>query len=152
MLLQVLVLNNVNIDGFVNPYVFVLFILMLSFDTKPLKLLLLGFLLGLIIDLFNGTLGMNAFATVVVAFLRPHFLNTFKPRSDKIRYPSVKTFEFSWMLFYITSLIFIHHVVYFLIENGSFVNIFHTLVLIILSTIISSFIAFLLLFTFNSEK
>ena len=89
VLTQVLVLNHIQFSGFVNPYVFPLFILLLPFDTKGWVLLFSAFFLGLIIDLFNGTMGMQTFATVFMAFLRPLFLRNFQPKSDKHNYPNL---------------------------------------------------------------
>ena len=152
VLLQVLVLNKVNVDGFVNPYVFPLYILLLSFDTKGWILLVTAFFLGLIIDLFNGTMGVQVFATVSMAYLRPFFLKYLLPKVDKVNYPSLKENGFAWMLVYVSSLIFIHHLIYFLIEAGSLNNFIHTILLIVLSTLVSVFIIFLLLYTFISRK
>lgn len=152
VLLQVLFLNKVNIGGYVNPYIFPLYILLLSLDTKKWNLLVSAFFLGLFIDLFNGTIGMHVFATVFVAYLRPIFIKTFSSKSDKINYPSLKENGFSWMLFYVFTLIFIHHFIYFFIEVGSLTNFFHTILLIFLSSIVSVFIIFLLLYTFINKK
>ncbi|MFT4643986.1 MAG: rod shape-determining protein MreD [Planctomycetota bacterium] len=152
VLLQSLVLNNVNVSGLINPYVFPLFILMLPFDTKGWVLLFSAFFLGFTIDLFNGTMGMQTFATVFMAFLRPLFLQNFQPKSDKFTYPNLKENGFGWFLFYFLSLSFIHHITYFLIEIGSLNNFAHTISLSFLSTLVSVFIMFLLVFTFNSKR
>jgi len=49
---QLLVFNNIELSGYINPYVYVLFILLLPFDVPRVVLLLSAFLLGLCIDLF----------------------------------------------------------------------------------------------------
>lgn len=152
ILLQSLVLNHVNVSGLINPYVFPLFILLMPFDTKNWVLLFSAFFLGLTVDLFNGTIGMQTFATVFMAFLRPLFLKTFQPKSDKYNYPNLKENGFGWFLVYFLSLTFIHHLTYFVIEIGSLTNFVHTISLSFLSTLISVFIMFLLLFTFNTKK
>ena len=151
VVLQTLVLNQVNINGFINPYVFPLFFLLLSFDTKPWVLMLSAFFLGLFIDLFNGTLGMHAFSCTLMAYLRPFFLSTFQPKTDKYNAPSITYHGSSWMLLYVTAMLFVHHLCYFFLEAGSLVNFFHTLLLFFISLITSVFISFLLLFTFNSK-
>ena len=152
VLLQVLILNKINIIGYVNPYVFPLFILLFHIDTKGVALLLSAFALGFIIDLFNSTLGMHTFAMVFMAYLRPVFISFFRPKSDKVQYPTLQENDFSWMLFYVFSMLFIHHLVYFFIEAASFTNFIHTFSLVVLSTVMSTFISFLLLFTFKSSK
>lgn len=151
-ILQTLVLNQINVNGYINPYVFPLFIILLPFDTKPWMLLLLGFSFGLFIDLFNGTMGMHAFATTLMAFLRPYFLKTFQPKSEKYNYPSLRNNGFTWLLVYVMSMLAIHHICYFFIEAGSLSGFFQTILLIFVSLIISTIISFLLLFTFNSSE
>ena len=50
--IQVAILNNIQISGFINPYVYVLFILLLPFETPNWVLLVLSFFLGLSVDIF----------------------------------------------------------------------------------------------------
>lgn len=147
-----MILNQINIHGLVNPYIFPLFILLMPFDTKQGTLITVGFFLGLLIDLFNGTMGMHAFATTLMAFLRPYFLEYFESKSDKFLFPSIKNNGFVWMLVYISSLLSVHHLCYFLIEAGNLTNFFHIILLAFLSLFISVFIIFLLLFAFKSSK
>jgi len=66
---QVFILNHLNLDGYVNPLLYTWFILLLPFFTPGWVLLLTGFLLGISIDLFTATPGLNAAATVLMAFL-----------------------------------------------------------------------------------
>jgi len=70
VLFQVLVLNNIQFLGYINPYVYILFVLALPVQTPRWFTLFLAFCLGLTIDTFSNTMGMHAFAAVMVAFLR----------------------------------------------------------------------------------
>ena len=74
---QLLIFNNIEFSGYVNPYVYILFIILLPFETPKVLLLVLAFLMGLIIDLFLGTPGVHTSATVLMAFFRPFILGTF---------------------------------------------------------------------------
>ena len=69
VLLQVLVLDNIQISGHIVPHFYVLFILLMPFETPNWLLLLTAFALGLSVDMFNHTLGMHAAATVFMASL-----------------------------------------------------------------------------------
>jgi len=51
--LQVLILNNINFLGYINPYLYVLFILLYPFAGNQSLFLILSFLLGLSIDIFD---------------------------------------------------------------------------------------------------
>ena len=77
ILLQVLVLNNVQFLGFLNPYIYILFILSLPVKFPRWITLILGFVLGLIIDIFSNTIGIHAFATVLIAFFRAGIIKLF---------------------------------------------------------------------------
>ena len=80
ILFQVLVLDNILLNGYLNPYFYVLFIILMPFETPRWLLLISGFLLGLSVDLFENTLGMHAAATVFMALVRPWVLSIFAPR------------------------------------------------------------------------
>ena len=92
VLLQVLILNNVHIAGYATPFLYIYFILKFSSGTSRNELMLWAFFFGLTIDIFADTPGMNAAATVFLAFLRPSLLRLFTPRDtlDSI-IPSFKT-------------------------------------------------------------
>ena len=57
VLIQVMILNNIQVSGFINPYMYVLFILLLPFETPNWLLLLLSFFLGLSVDVAAITKG-----------------------------------------------------------------------------------------------
>ena len=47
ILFQVLVMDNVMINGYMIPYIYILFILLMPFETPRWAQLILGFLLGM---------------------------------------------------------------------------------------------------------
>ena len=77
---QVLVMDNVMLNGYMVPYVYLLFILLMPFETPRWIVLLSGFALGLTIDLWEHTPGMHTAATVLIAFIRPYFMSLMSPR------------------------------------------------------------------------
>ena len=68
VLLQVLILNNVHIAGYATPFLYIYFILKFASGTSRNELMLWAFFFGLTIDIFADTPGMNAAATVLLAF------------------------------------------------------------------------------------
>ena len=96
ILLQVLILNHIHILGIATPFLYIYFILKLPSGISRNVLMLLAFLLGLLIDVFSNTPGMNAAATVFLAFIRPVYLRLFTPRDllDSIT-PSFKAMGIS---------------------------------------------------------
>lgn len=126
--IQVLVLNNIRFLGFINPYLYVYFILFLPSSISKDMTLCLGFLLGLIIDIFSGTLGCNTFATVLLAYLKPIFQKAFGPREDyDIVFPSLHSFGMGRYIQYVFYLVFIHQLVFFYVETLSFAYFWRTL-------------------------
>ena len=74
--------------------------------------MLWAFFLGLTVDIFSDTPGMNAAATVALAFLRPTFLRLFVPRDafENI-VPSIKSMGIVPFLKYLVVSVFIHHAI-----------------------------------------
>jgi rod shape-determining protein MreD len=145
ILLQVLVLNYIEFSGFINPYLYVLFILLLPFGTPQWVLLVSSFFLGLIIDIFMGTWGINAFASVFMAYLRPYLLKVIAPRDgyETGTYPSTKWFGFEWFFKYAAFLVIAHHLVLFYTEAFKFHQFFSTMLRVILSSVFTLLLIFL---------
>ena len=78
--IQVLVLNNVLFMNYINPYIYILFILLLPFDTARWLLLVLSFALGFSVDAFQNTMGLHAFSCVFIAFIRRPILYFLLPQ------------------------------------------------------------------------
>ncbi len=136
VLLQVLILNNVELSGYINPYFYLLFILLLPFETPKWLMLALAFSLGITIDLFSNTLGMHAFACVLVAFFRPYLLKLIAPREgyDSGTEPRIKYFGLEWFMKYAVIMVVTHHFALFFIETFKFHQFFSTMLRVILSS------------------
>lgn len=137
VLVQVLILNQLNLGGYINPYLYILFIMVLPVAIPGWLLLILGFLTGLTIDAFLNTPGMHASATVFLSFMRPLFLRYIAPRDgyESGSLPIPAHFGFIWFLNYAVLCVVTHHLFYFLVEAFTFNNIFSTLWRVIMSSI-----------------
>lgn len=137
ILLQVLVLNNVAFSGSINPYLYILFILMLPFDAPKWLSLVSAFFLGLSIDIFTSTVGMHAAASLFMAYSRNYLLKLFAPRDgyDPILSPTIQDMGLVWFLSYSSILTFLHHAFLFTIELFRFTEFFPTLGRALLSSI-----------------
>ena len=132
--------DHIHVAGYATPFIYIYFLLMLNLDTKRNTLLLAGFLLGLVIDMFANTPGMNAAATTLLAFLRPWLLSLFVPRDNTDdRRPGVRSMGFGPFLGYVLTAVFVHHTVLLLLDTFSFFD-WKTLVLKVLaSTALTTF-------------
>jgi rod shape-determining protein MreD len=136
VIFQVLILNNIQYTGFLNPYLYILFILMLPFETPNWFLMILAFFLGLIIDLFSNTIGIHASATVFLAFLRPILLQIISPRDgyEPGTRPIIAHYGLGWYLKYTVILVLAHHFFLFFVEVFSFSDVHRTLIRILFSS------------------
>ena len=136
VLLQVVIMDNIQFSGYINPFFYIIFILLLPFETPNWFLLLLAFILGFSIDLLNGIPGMHASACVFMAFLRPFVLKNFSPHDgyETGTIPCISHYGIEWFAKYTLILVLAHSVFLFYIESFSFIDFFHTLVRVILST------------------
>jgi hypothetical protein len=138
ILTQVLIFNHIQFSGFVNPYIYVLFILLLPISSPRYVVLLLAFLLGIAVDIFSNSLGIHSFATVFAAYLRPIVIRVISNREeDRNDYPGLAQNKFRWFFGYITIMVVIHHLVLFYVEVFTFTNFFETLVRVLLSSVFS---------------
>ena len=140
ILFQVLVMDNVMLNGYMIPYIYLLFILLMPFETPRWTQLVLGFLLGMGIDLFLNTPGMHTAATVLVAFIRPYLLNLLAPRDGygTDSFPRIHYYGFLWFLKYTLIIVVIHHFLLFYLEVFQLKDFLSTLLRVILSSILST--------------
>lgn len=138
VLVQVLIFNQVQFSGFFNPYIYVLFVLLLPLSTPRYLMLISAFLLGFIIDVFSNSLGVHSAATVFVAYIRPLVIRLISNREDdRSDYPGLNQNKLSWFINYAFIVVFIHHAILFYLEVYTFANFFNTLYRVILSSLFS---------------
>jgi rod shape-determining protein MreD len=148
ILLQVLLFNNIQFSGYVNPYVYILFILLLPIELPSWIVLLTCFGTGLVIDFFTGSPGMHTSATVLAGFIRPYVLRLVSPRDgyESGSDPSMMIYGFRWFFSYALLMVLVHHTALFYLEVFRFADFFRTMLRVILSTLFS--MTFILLIEF----
>jgi rod shape-determining protein MreD len=146
MLLQLLLFDNIQFSGYVNPYVYIMFIILLPIEIPSWILLLLSFMTGLIMDLFSGSPGMHSSATVLAGFARPYILRIVSPRDGyELRSePSMLNYGLRWFLIYTVLVVLVHHTALFYLEVFRFADFFRTMLRVLLSSLFTvSFIVLL---------
>ena len=154
ILLQVLIIRNINLGTYFIMLPYVLFILSLPFETPRLVILGLSFVTGIAIDLFYSTPGLHASACTFMGFARYYVLKFVAPRDgyDVVVQPTVEDMGLEWFLKYAGVLIFIHHFVFFYFEVFRFDEFFRTLLRVILSTIGTFLLVYLIQFLFYARR
>ena len=151
---QVLIIKNIELGRFINPFIYVLFIVVLPFETPKWLILVAGFVTGITIDMFYDTAGMHAAACVLMAYVRPGILKLFSPR-DGYEFgtqPTVQYLGVPWFLSYSGILIFLHHLVLFYLEIFRFSEFFSTFFRVLISTIFTVLIVVITQYLFNRKK
>jgi len=121
--IQVLLLNNINLGGYINPFLYIYFILLFPLDGNKSLLIFLSFLLGLSIDIFEDSGGVHAAASAFIAYIRPFVLKFSFGVSYEYKSVKIKKADTTEKITYITSLVLMHHFVMFSLEIFSFKHI-----------------------------
>jgi len=120
LFLQVLVLNHVHFAGYATPLIYIIIILDFARSSSRIKLLLTGFVLGLVMDMFTNTPGVASGATTLLAAIQPSLLSLFIPAdSDESLVPSTREMGVGPYFRYAFLGILIHHAAFFLLESFS---------------------------------
>jgi len=141
VLAQVLLLNHVDFLGYINPYLYILFILIFPFIGNKSVLIILSFFLGLIIDFFGDSGGIHAAACVFIAFIRPVVLKYSFGISYEYNTIKISNAPFFQQLTYVSSMVLFHHLILFSLE---IFNINH-LLLLLKSTLFSGIFSIILI-------
>lgn len=104
--LQVFVLNRITVFGKFTPVLYPVFVMFYPFFRNRFQFLALSFLLGLGIDAFLYTWGINAFATTAIAYFRTLIFRTSTDTSTD--FFSFQSLQWSQYLFFILVSIFLH--------------------------------------------
>jgi rod shape-determining protein MreD len=155
ILFQVLILNNIQFSGYINPCFYIYFILLLPFETPRWLLLISAFLLGISLDAFTNTFGLNAAACVLMAFVRPFVISAISTGTEFMtgHSPSLKNQGLKWFAYYSIILVLIHHFALFYLEIFRFTEFFQTLVRALLSSAFTLILVFIAQYlSYSSEK
>ncbi len=153
LLFQIYVVKYLIIYNFAVPFVFFLFLFMLPTSIPSSVEYVVGFFMGLIIDISGDTLGANASAVLFALAVKRQIVGTVTATvgfrdSGEI---NLSNQNFVWYVTYLISLIFAHHLVYFLLESFNMANIAYTLFKIVVSTLYSFIINYLVCITFYKK-
>lgn len=155
LFLQVALLKNIGYYNIVTPFPYILFILLLPINTSNLLLYVIAFLTGLTVDAFYNTIGVHAAACVALAFFRIFFftITLEVDQRESFQTPSWGNMNFKWYGPYILIATFIQHLVLFFLEVFSFKNILDTLYSIVLSSLLTVVIIYVIsLLTYTKKN
>lgn len=125
VLAQVLICNHIVLFGVAVPIVFVYFIIRLPIGMNTNILLTLSFLLGLLIDIFSDTPGVNALACTLIAMAKKNILFAYIPRDDRTKniIPTLSSLGTAIYTKYLFSMVALFSMLVFSIEYFNFANV-----------------------------
>ncbi|MES2808361.1 MAG: rod shape-determining protein MreD [Bacteroidota bacterium] len=140
--IQVFLLKNITLYNLSTPYLYILFIMLLPFETPNLVLFILAFLTGLTVDAFYDTPGLHTSATVLLALVRILFISITvqKDGFDNEPEPTLSLMGFRWFFTYALILTVIHHLFLFNMEVFRLDELEYTLSRVALSSIFTVFL------------
>lgn len=143
--LQAFVFNEINLGVYLNVYLYLLFILLLPFETPGWILMPVCFLMGLMVDIGLNTAGLHASACTFAGFIRPTVLRFIKPREgyDSTSSPGLFNMGFNWFISYSIIMVLFHHFWLFTIEAFRFSDMFFILLKVMASTLLNVFMVLL---------
>lgn len=152
LLLQVLLMNHIHFDGFGSPLVYVALLLYFPLSSNKAGTLAWAFAMGLFVDMFSNTPGLSSASLTCAAMVQPIWLKTLAPKDAlEDMTPNYRTMGKWNHLRYMSLLLLIHHVMYFMLESFSFYNI-STLCTSIMSSFAMSWIVIAVLETIRGRE
>ena len=152
VLVQGLVLDHINFWGYINPYLYVFFMLVYPLNGNKALLIFLSFLLGLTVDMFNTSGGVHAAASVFIAWIRPFVLKYSFGVSYEYNTIKVNTAPFPQQLVYVASMVFFHHILLFSLEIFNTQQILLILKSTLFSGVFTSIVIFCTLYLFSRKN
>lgn len=152
LLAQVLIFNRMDLFGFVNPFPYILFIILYPVNGNKTGLLLASFFLGLIMDMFWNSGGVHAAACLVLAYFRPAIFKfsfglSYEYQTVKLN-DSLTPERFSFILI----AVIIHHFTLFILEIFKLSSILDILVRTVLSTLFTIITSIIIIYLIKPSK
>ena len=155
LIVQVLIFKKIVIGGtgfnYVSIIIYPLFLMLLPLRTPHSVLVLVGFVMGILVDAFYDSYGVHASALVFVGFIRPYILSLIEPKGGYMlnSSPTKRRLGPSWFFTYSSIILFAHLFFYFSVEAFTFYYIGEIILKTVSSFIISIIIIMLYQYIFD---
>lgn len=137
VILQVVIFNNLVLFNSAIALVFLYLLVEMPIAISTNTMLFVGFLLGITIDIFQDTPGLNSMCCTIVAFARRPIFHLYVPRDEDVseRRLCIRTLGAPTYLKYMVTLVLIYCTLYFSIETFGFFDFGRLITRIIASTL-----------------
>ena len=149
---QILIFNRIDLFGFINPFPYVLFIILFPVNGNKTGLLIASFFLGLLMDMFCNSGGVHAASCLILAYFRPaifKFSFGLSYEYQTVKLNDVLTPErFSFLFIAIV----LHHSVLFILEVFKLSFLWEILLRTILSTLFTIITSIIIIYIIKPSK
>ena len=149
---QIVIFNNIDLFGYINPFPYILFIILYPVNGNKPMLIISSFLLGIIMDLFSNSGGVHAASCLILAYSRPYlfkFAFGLSYEYQTVRINDVLTPErFSFLLL----AVIVHHFTLFILEVFQLSSLWDILLRTILGTLFTLLICIVLIYLFKPSR
>lgn len=153
LMAQVMFFSNIHVHPLLDIYIYPIFILSLPFNTPKWASMLFSLIIGLSVDYFLGSMGMQGAAALLLGYLRPNIINIITPKGADFEVnPNIYVQGFIWFLTYYSVSYLLLLSYYLIIESWGFYNLAWLLLKILISTSISTSVSLILLYLFTTDK
>ena len=149
---QVLIFNNINFLGYINPYPYILFIILYPVNGNRSGLLVASFFLGIVMDMFSNSGGVHAASSLVLAYFRPYIFKfsfglSYEYQTVRIN-DSLTPERFSFILIAVA----LHHLTLFLLEIFRWNYLWDVVIRTLLSTVFTIVVCIILIYLFKPSR
>ncbi|MFP4845320.1 rod shape-determining protein MreD [Winogradskyella sp. PE311] len=152
LLAQVIICNHINFLGYINPYIYIIFILLFPIRDTRIALLLVSFLLGMLIDMFSDSGGVHAAASVVLAYVRPVILKSSFGMLYEHQSVKFSNTDLGNLITYVVLAVLIHHTILFSLEIFNISSILLILKKTLFSSIFTLILSVLIIILFSRNR
>lgn len=152
LLLQLLLFNSINLFGYLNPYPYILFIVLFPVNGNKPTLLVTSFFIGLLLDMFTNSDGVHATASLVLAYIRPSIFKFSFGLSYEYQTVKIADKISPERISFLVIAIFIHHLVLFSLEFFRFGLFLSIIGRTLLTTLFTFFICLLIIYLIKPNK
>jgi len=152
LLVQVVVCNNINFLGYINPYIYIVFIFLFPIRDSRIVLLLVSFLLGMLVDMFSDSGGVHAAAAVTLAYARPLLLKMSFGMLYEHQSVKFSNTDIDSLITYVGLGTLLHHFILFSLEVFNISNILLILKKTLFSGIFTIILSILIIVLFSRNK
>jgi rod shape-determining protein MreD len=149
---QIVIFNNIDLFGYINPFPYILFVILYPVNGNKPMLIISSFLLGITMDLFSNSGGVHAASCLILAYARPYlfkFSFGLSYEYQTVRINDVLTPErFSFLLL----AVIVHHFTLFILEVFQLSSLWDILLRTILGTLFTLLICIVLIYLFKPSR